>query len=58
MPDYFAGINMDQHVFTVTDLNNRIKLLLDSDPVLSGIYVKGELSNIQDISFGAPLFHA
>lgn len=36
---------MDQLIFTVTDLNNRIKTLFDSDPVLDGVYVRGELSN-------------
>jgi exodeoxyribonuclease VII large subunit len=36
---------MDQLIFTVTDLNNRIKRLFDSDPILDGVYVRGELSN-------------
>jgi len=36
---------MEQKIFSVTDLNNRIKSLLDSDPFLQNICVKGELSN-------------
>ena len=36
---------MEQKIFSVTDLNNRIKGLLDSDPILQNICVKGELSN-------------
>jgi len=32
-------------VFTVSELNGYIKDLLDSDGTLSGVYVKGELSN-------------
>lgn len=36
---------MEQKIFSVTDLNNRIKGLLDLDPILQNICVKGELSN-------------
>ncbi len=36
---------MEQKIFSVTDLNNRIKGLLDLDPMLQNICVKGELSN-------------
>lgn len=36
---------MEEKIFSVTDLNNRIKSNLDSDPVLQNICVKGELSN-------------
>ncbi len=36
---------MDNAVLSVTELNNRIKLLLDSDVVLNGLAIKGELSN-------------
>lgn len=36
---------MEQKIFSVTDLNNRIKGLLDTDPMLQNICVKGELSN-------------
>ena len=36
---------MEQHVFGVTEVNNLVKLLLDSEPMLGSIYVRGELSN-------------
>ena len=36
---------MENKIFDVTELNNHIKDMLDSDPVLSGIFVRGELSN-------------
>ena len=36
---------MEQKIFSVTDLNNRIKGLLDLDPILQNVCVKGELSN-------------
>lgn len=36
---------MDISPLSVTELNNRIKLLLDSDPLLASVAVKGELSN-------------
>ena len=36
---------MEQNILSVTDLNNRIKGLLDIDPLLQNVCVKGELSN-------------
>ena len=36
---------MEQNILSVTDLNNRIKGLLDLDPMLQNVCVKGELSN-------------
>jgi len=36
---------MDTRVFTVTELNSRVKGLLDMDPILSEVCVRGELSN-------------
>ena len=36
---------MERQSLTVTELNNRIKGLLDMDPVLADICVRGELSN-------------
>lgn len=36
---------MERQIFSVTELNNRIKGLLDLDPVLLDVSVKGELSN-------------
>ena len=36
---------MEVRTLSVTQLNNRIKGLIDSDPVLADICVRGELSN-------------
>ena len=36
---------MEKQTFTVTELNNRIKNLLDLDPLLADVCVRGELSN-------------
>jgi exodeoxyribonuclease VII, large subunit len=36
---------MDEMVFTVSQLNTRIKMLLEADPALSRVIVRGELSN-------------
>ncbi len=36
---------MQQHVFSVTELNQKIKNLLDGTPDLQNLYVRGELSN-------------
>ncbi|NCB52102.1 MAG: exodeoxyribonuclease VII large subunit [Clostridia bacterium] len=36
---------MEQNAVSVTELNNRIKALLDSDPFLGNVCVRGELSN-------------
>ena len=36
---------MAEKVYSVTELNGRIKALIDSDYVLNEVYVKGELSN-------------
>ena len=36
---------MERQVFSVTELNNRIKGLLELDPMLADICVRGELSN-------------
>lgn len=36
---------MDNKIFDVTELNEHIKDLLDSDAVLNGVFVRGELSN-------------
>ena len=36
---------MQQHIFGVTEVNNLVKLLLDNEPMLNNICVRGELSN-------------
>ena len=36
---------MEQHIFSVTEVNELVKLLLDNEPLLSGICVRGEISN-------------
>ena len=36
---------MDRQILSVTELNNRIKNLLDADPMLAELCVRGELSN-------------
>lgn len=36
---------MNEEVLSVTELNNRIKALLDADPMLGSVCVRGELSN-------------
>lgn len=36
---------MEQHIFGVAEVNNLVKLLLDEEPMLQNIYVRGELSN-------------
>lgn len=36
---------MEQHIFGVAEVNQLVKLLLDEEPMLRGIHVRGELSN-------------
>ena len=36
---------MEQKIFNVTQLNEYVKALIESDGALSGVYVRGELSN-------------
>ena len=36
---------MERHIFSVTEVNELVKLLLDNEPMLSGICVRGEISN-------------
>ncbi len=36
---------MERHIFGVTEVNELVKLLLDNEPMLRNIYVRGELSN-------------
>ena len=36
---------MERHIFNVTEVNELVKLLLDGEPALQNICVRGELSN-------------
>ena len=36
---------MEQQILAVTEVNERVKALLDEEPVLRNVYVRGELSN-------------
>ncbi len=47
---------MSDRIYEVSELNNYIKGLLDSDPALTGIYVRGELSNYKIYSSGHHYF--
>ena len=35
---------MERHIFSVTEVNELVKLLLDQEPMLSGICVRGEIA--------------
>ena len=47
---------MERQVFSVTELNNRIKGLLELDPILRNICVQGEISNYKVYSSGHHYF--
>jgi len=47
---------MTDMVFSVSELNDRIKELLDSDQVLAGVHVRGELSNYKAYPSGHHYF--
>ena len=47
---------MERQVFSVTELNNRIKGLLELDPMLRNICVQGEISNYKVYSSGHHYF--
>ncbi len=36
---------MEQHIFGVSEVNGLVKLLLDNEPMLRDVYVRGEISN-------------
>ena len=36
---------MEPHIFGVTEVNHLVKLLLDNEPMLANVAVRGELSN-------------
>ncbi len=40
-----GGPPIENHIFTVSELNGLVKAVLDSIPELSGVYVRGEISN-------------
>lgn len=49
------GVSMPEtkkNVYTVTQLNEYIKMLIDGDMLLSGLYVKGEISNFTNHKSG------
>ena len=48
-------MNSDK-IFTISELNNYIKRLLDTDDTLAGVYVKGELSNYKTYPSGHHYF--
>ena len=45
---------MERHIFSVTEVNELVKLLLDNEPMLSGICVRGEISNYKMYPSGHP----
>ena len=47
---------MSDRIYDVSELNAYIKEILDSDPALAGIYVRGELSNYKIYSSGHHYF--
>jgi len=47
---------MDMQTLTVTELNNRIKRLIEQDPILAEVCVRGELSNYKIYSSGHHYF--
>ena len=47
---------MEQHIFGVTEVNQLVKLLLDNEPMLSNIAVRGELSNYKMYPSGHHFF--
>jgi len=47
---------MEQEIFSVSELNQRIKALLDGEPALQNLYVAGELSNYKTYPSGHHYF--
>jgi len=47
---------MEQHIFAVSEVNGLVKLLLDNEPMLQRIYVRGELSNYKTYPSGHHYF--
>lgn len=46
----------NERIFTVTEINNYIKYVIQNDPLLSHIYVKGEISNFKHHTSGHAYF--
>src|SRR5574344_1179700 len=44
-PAFFTGGAMEQRVFSVTEVNQYIKQLIDDVPQLNELLIRGELSN-------------
>ena len=38
---------MNENIYTVSQVNNYIRLLLEDDVLLNGIYIEGEISNLK-----------
>ena len=47
---------MDDRIFSVSELNGYIKLLIEGDPLLDRIYVRGEISNYKTYPSGHHYF--
>lgn len=47
---------MERHIFSVTEVNELVKLLLDNEPMLSGICVRGEIPTIKCTPRGTTIF--
>ena len=43
---------MEDNIYTVTQVNNYIKLVLEDDVLLNGIYIEGEISNLKKHTSG------
>ena len=46
----------ERRVFSVSEVNEYVRLLLDSDPSLAGLYVRGEISNYKKYPSGHHYF--
>ena len=45
------------HIYAVSEVNGLIKDLIDGTPQLSGLYIRGELSNYKILPLRPPLLH-
>ncbi len=48
--------HMDQHVFTVGQVNECVKYLIEDSPLLDSLYVVGEISNFKPGNIGGHLY--